>query len=153
MVGTMSVLSLGGGDERREFIKLLGGAAAAWPLASCSQQPPMPVVGFLSSRSPVESELEVAGFRRGLAQAGYVEHQNVAIDYRWAENQYDRLPALAADLVKRQVRVIAALGGPVPRLRSRQQQKPFHSFLLAGLILSNLVLLIALPSQEVTRLG
>ena len=92
----------------------------------------MPVVGFLSSRAPVESELEVAGFRRGLAQAGYVEHQNVAIDYRWAENQYDRLPALAADLVKRQVRVIAALGGPRPALAVKAATKTIPFVFIGG---------------------
>jgi putative tryptophan/tyrosine transport system substrate-binding protein len=76
----------------------------------------MPVVGFLSSRSPDESAPDVAGFRQGLAQVGYVENQTVAIEDRWAENRYERLPALAADLVGRQVVVIAALGGPVTAL-------------------------------------
>jgi putative tryptophan/tyrosine transport system substrate-binding protein len=102
--------------NRRKFIALLGGAAVVWPFAVRAQQPAMPVIGFLSSRSPGESAPDVAGFRQGLAQVGYVENQTVAIEYRWAENRYERLPALAADLVGRQVVVIAALGGPVTAL-------------------------------------
>jgi putative tryptophan/tyrosine transport system substrate-binding protein len=97
--------------ERREFITLLGGAAAAWPLAVHAQQPARPVVGLLDQRSPEELADRLRGFRQGLKDAGFVEGENVAIEYRWAENQIDRLPALAAELVRRGVKVIASTGG------------------------------------------
>jgi ABC-type uncharacterized transport system substrate-binding protein len=106
--------------NRREFISLLGGAAAAWPLAARGQQPVLPVIGFLSGRSPSESAYALAAFHQGLKQGGYVEGQNIAIEYRWAEGQYDRLPALVGDLLRHQVSVIAATGGNGSALAAKQ---------------------------------
>jgi putative tryptophan/tyrosine transport system substrate-binding protein len=96
--------------RRRAFISLLGGAAA-WPLVAHAQQSAMPVVGFLGTASAGPFAHLVASLRRGLQETGFVEGRNVAIEYRWAEGQYDRVPALAADLVRRQVAVIVTVGG------------------------------------------
>src|SRR6187401_215755 len=93
--------------RRRDFISLLGGAVTVWPLAGRAQQPAMPMIGFLSSGSPRPYQHLVAGFQQGLKETGYVEGRNVAIEYRWAEGHNDRIPALASDLVRRQVAVIA----------------------------------------------
>jgi putative ABC transport system substrate-binding protein len=108
---TMLHCWLGGSVRRREFMAALGGAAAAWPFAAHAQQQSLPVIGFLVSAAPGPFIGELAAFKKGLAESGYVEGQNIIIEYRWAQNQLDRLPAMAADLVKRQVSVLVAAGG------------------------------------------
>ena len=105
--------------KRRDLITLRGGAAAAWPLAARAQQAAMPVIGWLSSRSPGESKHLVDAFRSGLQTLGYVEGKNVAIHFRWAEGQYDRLPAMAAELVREKVAVLATLGGEPSALAAK----------------------------------
>jgi putative tryptophan/tyrosine transport system substrate-binding protein len=106
--------------RRREFIALLGGTAAAWPLAARAQQPAMPVIGFMSGRAPQDSAHLVSAFRQGLAETGFVEGQTVTIEFRWANGDYDRLPALAADLVSRKVAVLVGVGGDVSALAAKK---------------------------------
>ena len=105
--------------RRREFITLLGSAAAAWPLAVRAQQPTMPLVGFLSSGSQQSDVWRLAAFRRGLSETGYIEGRNVVSEFRWAYDQYDRLPALATELARSQPTVIVAVGGPAAALAAK----------------------------------
>ena len=105
--------------RRREFITLLGGAAAGWPLAALGQQKTLPVIGFMSSRSPEDSQSVLAGFRKGLSESGIVEGKDVVIEFRWARGDFGRLPALAAELVRDRVAVIVAAGGDVSGLAAK----------------------------------
>jgi putative ABC transport system substrate-binding protein len=117
--------------RRREIITLIGGAAVAWPLGAHAQRP-MPVVGFLNAASPGPLRQQVAAFREGLKESDYVEAQNVAVEYRWAEGQYDRLPALVADLVRRQVSVIVSGGGAPAVLAAKAATTTIPIVFVAG---------------------
>jgi putative tryptophan/tyrosine transport system substrate-binding protein len=118
--------------RRREFITLLGGSAAAWPVVARAQQPAMPVIGFLSGASPGAFASLVAAFRRSLTETGFIEGQNVAIEYRWAEGQYDRLPALAANLVAQPATVIVATGGPASGLAAKAATSSIPIVFISG---------------------
>jgi putative ABC transport system substrate-binding protein len=106
--------------RRRDFIKVIAGSAAAWPLGTQAQQPAMPVIGFMSGRAPEDSAHLVSAFRQGLAETGFVEGQTVTIEFRWAHGDYDRVPALAADLVSRKIAVLVGVGGDVSALAAKK---------------------------------
>jgi putative ABC transport system substrate-binding protein len=137
--------------KRREFIAMLGGAAAAWPLVARAQQK-MPVIGLLSSRSPAVDTPLIAVIRQSLNETGLVEGQNVALDYRWAEGQYDRLAGLAADLVRRQVAVIVTMGGEVSALAAKAASATIPIVFAAGgdPVRSGLVTSVHRPGGNIT---
>ena len=141
--------------RRREFITVLGGAAAAWPLAARAQQPAMPVIGFLSSRSPNESAAVIAAFRQGLRERGFVEGQNLAIAFRWAEGRYDRLPALAAELVDLRVAALFAAGGPrsVFAAKAATETIPIVFSAVNEPVRQGLVTSLSRPGGNITGMG
>ena len=137
--------------RRRQFLGLLG-SAAAWPVVANSQEPGMPVVGFISSRSPAEATVALQAFRQGLGETGYFEGKNVKIEYRWAEGHYDRLPALAMEMVARDVAVIAATGGEPSALAAKEAtvMTPIVFTLGGDPVEAGLVASLNLPGGNIT---
>ena len=139
--------------KRREFITLLGGAAAGWPLSVGAQQPTLPVIGFLSSRSPAESAYVLAAFRKGLGEAGFVEGQNFTIVFRWAEGDYARLPALASELVDLRVTLLFAAGGTALAAKAATSTIPIVFSAVNDPVRNGLVTSLAQPGGNVTGMS